>query len=102
MSLNTLNVGKLKFIVASLKGLPAVQLGAELDRLCVESNHDKIMYRQTKTLFHFTIVLYVTPFIMFIVVSSARCPKEEYSFYGSSRRWGGNVYAHGCSYFIGL
>lgn len=35
MSFNSLSVGKLKFIVANLKGLSAVQLGAELDRLCV-------------------------------------------------------------------
>lgn len=35
MSLNTLNVGKLKFIVASLKGLSATELGIELDRICV-------------------------------------------------------------------
>ena len=35
MSLNYLNVGKLKFILASLKGLSAAQLGVELDRLCV-------------------------------------------------------------------
>ena len=35
MPLNTLNVGKLKFIISSLKGLNAKQLGVELDRLCV-------------------------------------------------------------------
>lgn len=37
MSLNNLNVGKLKFIIASLKGLSAPQLAVELDRLCVGS-----------------------------------------------------------------
>ena len=35
--MNSLNVGKLRFIIASLKGLSTHELGAELDRLCVGS-----------------------------------------------------------------
>ena len=36
--MNSLNVGKLRFIIASLKGLSTRELGAELDRLCVGSS----------------------------------------------------------------
>ena len=56
MSLNNLNVGKLKFIIASLKGLSAQQLAVELDRLCV-GLFTSFYNRLTKSLFRFIIVL---------------------------------------------
>ncbi|CBK21003.2 uncharacterized protein [Blastocystis hominis] len=36
--MNSLNVGKLRFIIASLKGLSTHELGAELDRLCADQD----------------------------------------------------------------
>ena len=38
--MNSLNVGKLRFIISSLKGLSTQELGAELDRLCVGSANE--------------------------------------------------------------